>query len=83
MHRDTTKVWTSAMSVARSRAEGAMTAWSDMELQFGSYVPPRRIKGSLRLGGAARGCSDTCGAGRAGDELDGCGGRRKQSGDPR
>jgi lipoprotein-anchoring transpeptidase ErfK/SrfK len=39
MHQDTTKVWTSAMAVARSRAEGAMTAWSDMELQLGSYVP--------------------------------------------
>jgi lipoprotein-anchoring transpeptidase ErfK/SrfK len=39
MRHDTAKVWTSAMAVARSRAEGAMTAWSDMELQFGSYVP--------------------------------------------
>jgi hypothetical protein len=39
MHHDTTKVWTSAMAVARSRAESAMTAWSTMELQFGSYVP--------------------------------------------
>src|SRR5579863_7906859 len=39
MHHDTTKAWTSAMAVSRSRAEGAMTAWSDMELRFGSYVP--------------------------------------------
>jgi hypothetical protein len=44
MHHDTTKVWTSAMAVARSRAEGAMTAWSDMELQFGSYVPASDAK---------------------------------------
>jgi lipoprotein-anchoring transpeptidase ErfK/SrfK len=44
MHHDTTKVWTSAMAVARSRAEGAMTAWSDMELQFGSYIPAADAK---------------------------------------
>jgi hypothetical protein len=44
MHRDTTKVWTSAMAVSRSRAEGAMTAWSEMELQFGSYVPAANAK---------------------------------------
>lgn len=39
MHRRTDGVWTSAMSLARSRAEGAMTSWSEMEMQFGSYVP--------------------------------------------
>lgn len=39
MQHDTANVWTSAMAVARARAEGAMTAWSDMELQFGAYVP--------------------------------------------
>jgi lipoprotein-anchoring transpeptidase ErfK/SrfK len=44
MHHDTTKVWTSAMAVARSRAEGAMTAWSDMELQVGAYVPAADAK---------------------------------------
>ncbi len=44
LHHDTTKAWTSAITVARSRAEGAMTAWSDMELQFGSYVPAAAAK---------------------------------------
>jgi hypothetical protein len=44
MHHDTTKVWTSAMTVARARAEGAMTAWSHMELQVGSYVPAADAK---------------------------------------
>jgi hypothetical protein len=39
MHRDTTHVWSAAMTAARSRAEGVMTAWSEMELEFGSYVP--------------------------------------------
>src|SRR5579863_10204310 len=44
MHHDTTKVWASAMAVSRARAEGAMTSWSDMELQFGSYVPAAAAK---------------------------------------
>ena len=39
LHHETAQAWTSAMAVARSRAEGAMTAWSEMELQYGSYVP--------------------------------------------
>lgn len=39
MHGDTDKAWTSAVAVARARAETAMTAWSEMELQYGTYVP--------------------------------------------
>jgi hypothetical protein len=39
MHGKTDRAWASAMAVARSRAEGAMTAWSEMELRYGSYVP--------------------------------------------
>jgi L,D-transpeptidase catalytic domain len=39
LHRETDRVWTSALELARSRAEGAMTAWSTMELQFGAFVP--------------------------------------------
>jgi L,D-transpeptidase catalytic domain len=39
LHRETDHAWTSALDVARSRAEGAMTAWSTMELQYGAYVP--------------------------------------------
>ncbi len=44
LHRQTDHAWTSAMVVARSRAEDAMTAWSDMELQFGAYVPASASK---------------------------------------
>jgi lipoprotein-anchoring transpeptidase ErfK/SrfK len=39
MHRDTQAVWSAAMAVARSHAEAEMTAWSQMEMQFGTYVP--------------------------------------------
>jgi len=39
MHRKTDRAWTSAVALARTRAEAAMTAWSQMELQYGSYVP--------------------------------------------
>jgi hypothetical protein len=39
LHRETSGAWAAAMDVARSRAEGVMTAWSEMELQYGSYVP--------------------------------------------
>lgn len=39
LHRETSGAWAAAMDVARSRAESAMTAWSEMELQYGSYVP--------------------------------------------
>jgi hypothetical protein len=44
MRRDTTHVWTAAMGAARSRAEGEMTAWSHMEMEFGSYVPAASAK---------------------------------------
>ena len=39
MHTKTDHAWTTAVAVARARAESAMTAWSEMELQYGSYVP--------------------------------------------
>jgi lipoprotein-anchoring transpeptidase ErfK/SrfK len=39
MHSDTQRVWSAALSVARSHAEAEMTAWSQMEMQFGTYVP--------------------------------------------
>src|ERR1019366_8362481 len=44
MHRQTAGVWTSAMAVARARAESAMSAWSQMELEFGAYVPAGAAK---------------------------------------
>ena len=83
MHRDTTKVWTSAMAVARSRAEGAMTAWSEMELQFGSYVPAAAAKAASGWAAQLEAAADSRGARRARDELDGCGGRGEQGCDPR
>jgi len=39
MRHRTAEAWLSAMEMARSRAEGAMTAWSEMELAYGAYVP--------------------------------------------
>ena len=48
MHRQTGRVWTSAVAVARVRAEFAMTAWSQMELQFGSYVPTAASSAAAR-----------------------------------
>jgi hypothetical protein len=48
MHRDTAHAWTSAVAVARSRAESAMTAWSEMELQYGSYVPASASSAAAR-----------------------------------
>jgi lipoprotein-anchoring transpeptidase ErfK/SrfK len=39
LHRQTAAVWSSSMATARSRADGVMTAWSQMELQYGAYVP--------------------------------------------
>jgi lipoprotein-anchoring transpeptidase ErfK/SrfK len=48
LQQETATAWTSAMAVARSRAYGAMTAWSQMELQYGSYVPAAAASGAAR-----------------------------------
>ena len=48
MHRETGRVWRSAVAVARVRAEAAMTAWSQMELQYGSYVPAAASSAAAR-----------------------------------
>jgi len=48
MRHRTAQAWTSAMEVARSRAEGAMTAWSDMELAYGAYVPAAESTAAAR-----------------------------------
>jgi L,D-transpeptidase catalytic domain len=39
LRRQTAQAWTAAVTAARSRAYAVMTAWSDMELQYGAYVP--------------------------------------------
>ncbi len=38
LHRETAATWTATMAVARSRADGIMTAWSEMEMDLGAYV---------------------------------------------
>ena len=38
LHRETAAIWTAAVAVARSRADAIMTAWSEMEMEFGAYV---------------------------------------------
>jgi len=48
LERDTTARWTAAMAVARSCADGLMTAWSEMEMEFGAYVPPRASTAAAR-----------------------------------
>ena len=48
LHRGTSGAWAAAIGVARSRAESAMTAWSEMELQYGSYVPASASSAAAR-----------------------------------
>jgi hypothetical protein len=48
MHRKTDRAWTSAVALARARAEAAMTAWRQMELQYGSYVPAAASSAAAR-----------------------------------
>lgn len=48
MHTETARAWSSAVVVARARAESAMTAWSEMELQYGSYVPASASSAAAR-----------------------------------
>ncbi|MGA7989289.1 MAG: L,D-transpeptidase, partial [Candidatus Dormiibacterota bacterium] len=50
LQHDTATAWTTAMAVARSRAYGAMTAWSQMEMQYGAYVSAEAAKGVARWG---------------------------------
>ena len=49
-HR-TDQAWATAMAVARSKAEGAMTAWSEMEMQYGSYVAASASSNAARWSG--------------------------------
>jgi L,D-transpeptidase catalytic domain len=46
LHHQTAQAWTTAMTAARVNAEGAMTAWSQMELQYGKYVDARAATGA-------------------------------------
>ena len=48
LRRESAQAWTDAMTAARVRAEGAMTAWSEMELQYGKYVDPGAARGAAR-----------------------------------
>ena len=48
MDAETGKAWTAAVAAARVRAEGAMTAWSQMELQYGAYVPAAESSAAAR-----------------------------------
>jgi hypothetical protein len=48
LHHETAQAWTTAMNVAKAKAEGAMTAWSQLELQYGKYVDPGAAKGAAR-----------------------------------
>ena len=76
LRRDTDRAWTSAVAVARVRAEAAMTAWSQMELQYGSYVPAAASSAAARWSCAARCGHDARGHRCAGDRVDG---RRSRS----
>jgi hypothetical protein len=48
LRHETTHAWTAAMSAARVNAEAAMTAWSQMELQYGKYVDASAASGAAR-----------------------------------
>jgi hypothetical protein len=48
LQHKTAQAWSAAMSTARVKAEGAMTAWSQMELQYGKYVDPDAARGAAR-----------------------------------
>jgi hypothetical protein len=48
LQHKTTQAWTSAMAVARSKAEAAMTAWSQLELEYGSYVSTTAASGAAK-----------------------------------
>ncbi len=48
LRHETAHAMSAAMSAARIRAEDAMTAWSQMELQYGRYVDPGAASGASR-----------------------------------
>ena len=48
LHRATAATWTEAVAVARSRADGIMTAWSEMEMAWGPYVPTGQATAAAR-----------------------------------
>ncbi len=48
LRHETAHAWTAAMSAATVKAEGAMTAWSQMELQYGKYVDASAASGAAR-----------------------------------
>jgi L,D-transpeptidase-like protein len=48
LRHETAQAWTDAMSAARVKAEAAMTAWSQMELQYGKYVDASAATGAAR-----------------------------------
>ncbi|HEY6470773.1 MAG TPA: L,D-transpeptidase [Candidatus Dormibacteraeota bacterium] len=48
LRHETAQAWTAAMNAARAKAEGAMTAWSQMELQYGRYVDTSAASGAAR-----------------------------------
>lgn len=48
LRHETTQAWTAAMNAAKAKAEGAMTAWSQMELQYGKYVDTSAASGAAR-----------------------------------